>query len=112
MNTLRTNYEGYTISSEIITKNWLVGFIEGDGTFYFSNFSVGFGITQKDKKILEVIASFLQKIPLSLPFYNLFVPDKPNCLIKNNRNSYQLVITNKDVLFQYIYPFFYRNIVL
>ena len=27
INTLRTNYEGYTIS-DMITKNWLIGFIE------------------------------------------------------------------------------------
>jgi hypothetical protein len=108
LNTLRTNYEGYTISSDIITKNWLIGFIEGDGTFHFSYSSVVFGITQKDKKILEAISDFLQNIPLSPPFNNLVVPPqvgKPNCIIKNNTNSYQLVITNKDVLFQYIYPY-------
>lgn len=66
INTLRTNYEGYTISSDMITKNWLIGFIEGDGTFYFSNSSVVFGITQKDNKILEAIADFIQNIPLAL----------------------------------------------
>ena len=27
-NTLRTNFEGYTISKDMITKNWLIGFIE------------------------------------------------------------------------------------
>ena len=48
MNNLRTDYEGYIISSEMINKHWLVGFIEGDGTFYFSHSSVVFGITQKD----------------------------------------------------------------
>ena len=65
INTLRTNYEGYTIYSDMITKNWLIGFIEGDGTFYFSNSSVVFGITQKDNKILEAIADFIQNIPLA-----------------------------------------------
>nr|YP_007374959.1 hypothetical protein PRA_mt0174 [Phlebia radiata]CCE89240.1 hypothetical protein PRA_mt0174 [Phlebia radiata] len=49
----------------MITKNWLIGFIEGDGTFYFSNSSVVFGITQKDNKILEAIADFIQNIPLA-----------------------------------------------
>lgn len=105
LNTLRTKYEGYTISSEMITKNWLIGFIEGDGTFHFSYSNVVFGITQKDLKILEAIADFLQNIPLSPPFDNLVVPGKPNCIIKKNQNSYQLVITNKDILFQYIYPY-------
>ena len=91
----------------MINKNWLVGFIEGDGTFYFSNSSVVFGITQKDKKILEAISYFLQNnVPLSPPYKNLCIPNKPNCIIKDNTNAFQLVITDKDVLFQYIYPFF------
>ena len=50
MNNLRSDYEGYIISSQFINKNWLVGFVEGDGTFYFSHSSVVFEITQKDKK--------------------------------------------------------------
>ena len=67
MNNLRTDYEGYIISSEMINKHWLVGFIEGDGTFYFSNSSVVFGITQKDNKILEAIQTLLRNIPLLPP---------------------------------------------
>lgn len=107
INKSRTNYEGYVLSKEMINKNWLVGFIEGDGTFYFSNSSVVFGITQKDKKILEAIAYFLQhNVPLSPPYTKLCIPNKLNCIIKNNTNAFQLVITDKDVLFQYIYPFF------
>ena len=106
MNNLRSDYEGYIISSQFINKNWLVGFVEGDGTFYFSHSSVVFGITQKDKKILEAIQTFLRNIPLLPPHENLFQPNKPNGVIKNNTNSFQLVITDKDILFQYIYPFF------
>ncbi len=107
MNRSRTNYEGYTLSSSMITENWLVGFVEGDGTFHFSNSSVVFGITQKDKKILEAIADFIQTLPLTPPNkQNLVVPNKPNCIIKNNKIAWQLVVTDKDVLFQYIYPFF------
>ena len=78
----------------------------GDGTFYFSKSSLWFGITQKDKKILEAIQTFLRNIPLLPPHENLFQPNKPNGVIKNNTNSFQLVITDKDILFQYIYPFF------
>ena len=58
INNSRIDYEDYIISNEMVTKNWLAGFIEGDGTFYFSNSSVVFGITQKDQKILEAIAYF------------------------------------------------------
>nr|QKQ12919.1 cytochrome b [Sparassis crispa] len=109
MNNFRTNYEGYILSNDMINKNWLVGFVEGDGSFNFSNSNVVFGITQKDKKILEEISYFLQNVPLSPPFTNLIIPKKPYCIIKNNQIAYQLVITDIDVLFQYIYPFF-RNL--
>jgi hypothetical protein len=106
INSSRFNYEGYVLNKNMISKYWLLGFIEGDGTFYFSNSTVVFGITQKDRQILDVISEYLQNLPL-LPLYDeLFVPKKPNCIIKNNKKAYQLVITDKDVLFQYIFPFF------
>ena len=109
MNDLRTNYDGYTISSDMVSKNWLVGFVEGDGTFYFSNSTAVFGITQKDKQVLEAISCFLKKVKLLPPYKDLVIPKKPNCIIKKNQKAYQLVITDLDVLFQYICPFF-RNL--
>jgi len=38
----------------------------------------------------------------------LFVALQPNCIIsgKNNNTAYQLIISDTDVLFQYIFPFF------
>jgi hypothetical protein len=48
---------------------------------------------------------FLENIPLSPPFEGLVKLNKPNCIIKNNKNAYQLIISNNDVLIQYIYPF-------
>ena len=80
MNNLRTDYEGHIISSEMINKHWLVGFIEGDGTFYFSNSSLVFGIQKKDIKILEAIKTFIRNIPLNPPHENLFQPLKPNVI--------------------------------
>nr|QVG61570.1 hypothetical protein [Rhizoctonia sp.] len=106
MNSLRTNYEGYILTNEMITKNWLVGFVEGDGSFFFTNSSVCFGITQKDRKILEAISYFLQNIPLSPPYSNLVVPNKPKCTISESKTAYRLLISDKDVLFQYVLPFF------
>lgn len=107
MNNNRTNFDNYLINVSMISKYWLLGFVEGDGTFHFSNNSAVFGITEKDKKILEVISIFIENISINiLPQGNLFIPDKPNCIIKDNKGSYQLVITDIDVLFQYIYPFF------
>ena len=65
----------------MVTQNWLIGFIEGDGTFNFINSSVAFGITQKDKQVLEAIATFLQNINISPSYNNLFVPGKPKCIL-------------------------------
>lgn len=112
MNSNRTEFNNYNLKKEMISKYWLVGFVEGDGSFYFSNGNAVFSLTQKDKKILEVIAEYLKNIPLSPPALppckNLFKPSKPHCAIasKNNNSAYQLDIQDKDVLFQYIFPFF------
>lgn len=106
MNNLRTNFNGYKISNNMISKNWLVGFVEGDGSFYFSHSSASFNITQKDKQILEAISIFIKEIELKPTYTNLVIPNKPNCIIKKNNLAYQLVITDVDVLFQYLYPFF------
>jgi LAGLIDADG endonuclease len=106
MNDLRTNYEGYTISRDMVTKNWLLGFVEGEGTFYFSNSTAVFGITQKDKQVLEAISLYLENIKILSPYKDLVIPNKPNCIIIHNKVTYQLVITDLDVLFQYICPFF------
>jgi hypothetical protein len=108
MNNLKTNNEGYIISKDMISLYCLIGFIEGDGTFFFSYSSVIFGITKKDKKVLEIISEYLQDIPISPAYPSLVIPQKPKCILQkhNNKEAYKLVITNKDVLFQYIYPLF------
>jgi LAGLIDADG endonuclease/Cytochrome b/b6/petB len=106
MNNFRTNFDNYLITSDMVSKYWLLGFVEGDGTFHFSNTSAIFGITQKDKQILDIISIFIENINLSPIYDNLIIPRKPNCIIKDNKGSYQLVITDTDILFQYIYPFF------
>jgi hypothetical protein len=106
MNSLRTNYDGYILTNEMVTKNWLVGFTEGDGSFCFSNSSARFQITQKDNKILEAISYFLQNIPLAPPYSDLVVPNKPKCTIGKSVTAYHLLISDKDVLFQYVLPFF------
>nr|YP_010470484.1 LAGLIDADG endonuclease [Inonotus hispidus]UVF37972.1 LAGLIDADG endonuclease [Inonotus hispidus] len=106
MNNLRTNYDDYTLTSDMVNKYWLLGFVEGDGSFHFTNTRAIFSITQKDKQILEAIAIFLQNIEISPIYNNLFIPSKPKCVISKKSKAYTLSITNTDVLFQYIYPFF------
>ena len=106
MNSLRISYEGYILTSDMINKYWLIGFVEGDGSFYINNSKVVFSITQKDKQVLEAIATFLQNIKISPIYSDFFVPSKPKCIISSKSKAYQLLITDTDVLFQYIFPFF------
>ena len=106
MNNLRTSYDAYNLTKDMVNKYWLLGFVEGDGSFYFTNSKAVFSITQKDKKVLEAIATFLQNIKISPIYSDLVVPSKPKCSINGKSKAYQLLITDTDVLFQYIFPFF------
>ena len=108
INSNRTNFDGYNISHSMISKYWLLGFVEGDGSFHFTNNRAIFSITQKDRKVLEAISIFLQNLTRAPIFKGLFLAPQPNCIIggKNNNAAYQLTISDTDVLFQYIFPFF------
>ena len=96
----------------MVNKYWLLGFVEGDGSFYFTNSKAVFSITQKDKKVLEAIATFLQNIKICPIYSDLVVPNKPKCSINKKSKAYQLLITDIDILFQYRFPFFNEFIFL
>lgn len=69
-----------------MTKNWLVGFMEAEGSFYLTNKDSdrivdGFGLTQKlDKVVLEGIAIMLHiKNPVRFKeLHNYFILDTTN----------------------------------
>lgn len=109
INSNRTNYDGYSISYLMISKYWLLGFVEGDGSFHFLNNNRAiFSITQKDRKVLDQISLFIQNINRNPIYKDIYLCNKPNCIIsgKNNNTAYVLTISDTDVLFQYIFPFF------
>jgi Cytochrome C and Quinol oxidase polypeptide I/LAGLIDADG endonuclease len=72
--------------NNVMTKNWLVGFIEAEGSFYLTNKDSnrivhGFGLTQKlDKIVLEGIAIMLHiKNPVRFKeLHNYYILDTTN----------------------------------
>jgi hypothetical protein len=67
MNTLRTNFILPNYHKILITPYWLLGFIEGDGSFSVStskSFPLRFNIVQSiiEKKVLEAIKLFFIRI--------------------------------------------------
>jgi hypothetical protein len=67
-----------------------------------------FSITPKDRQVLDAISLYIQNKHRAPIYKGLFVALQPNCIIsgKNNNTAYQLIISDTDVLFQYIFPFF------
>ena len=67
-----------------------------------------FQLLKKDRQVLEAIYLYIKNLKRAPIFKGLFVALQPNCRItgKNNNTAYQLIISDTDVLFQYIFPFF------
>lgn len=114
MNTKRTNFN-MPENHIVITKSWLLGFIEGDGSFSLERANVEpvFSIksTEKQLALLEKIKEYLEN---NLGF-DLYSMHKLNCssifiisFEKARNNSQPLVtfmIKNVHVLNNYLIPF-------
>ena len=100
--------EPYERNNLIITSNWLLGFVEGEGTFGFKSLVPYFQIAQnaKDEIILSSIKQYLESFK-SLPNSNLS-SIQPNMIkiLNKNTNVLSYVISDLDVLHQIIVPFF------
>ena len=112
MNSLRTNYEGYTLTSDMVNKYWLLGFVEGDGTFCIPNMNPTFAIKQHSKNIhfFYDIAEFLNKLPycpeIGPKYDNLNSNPTPGIYINNKSKAGTLSVSNITQLYNYILPFF------
>lgn len=79
-------FKGANTVKNVMSKSWLIGFIEAEGSFYLttkdSNRIVhGFGLTQKlDKIVLEAIGNILHiKNPVRYKeLYNHYILDTTN----------------------------------
>jgi LAGLIDADG endonuclease len=120
MNKKRTDFSEYIIPKYTdINPYWLVGFVEGDGSFYISRGKAAFSITQKSDIILNIIKDYFvnvigtkqlqlkSKNKLYLPIANIDCTKVNYHKRKKNDKDYNMYsISNQDVLFQYVAPFF------
>jgi hypothetical protein len=91
-----------------ISAQWLLGFLEGEGTFGYKNLVPYFQISQHKRSlcVLKVIEAFIQKLPrLHTETLN---NNKINMITTLNKNTgvYSIYILNIDVLYDFLLPFF------
>jgi len=112
--------EPYKLETNIIIPehnlHWIIGFIEGDGSFYLKNLKPGFSINQKyiSLLVLKAIEDFFMKLPNN---YKLTI-NSPNQFSNKSFNKKTKCIifswSNLDTLHDYLLPFFekYSNVFL
>nr|YP_008964966.1 LAGLIDADG endonuclease [Annulohypoxylon stygium]AHB33525.1 LAGLIDADG endonuclease [Annulohypoxylon stygium] len=100
---IKSQEENFLKNKVIINKWWLLGFIEGEGTFGYKHLVPYFQIAQNQKNlfVLQAIEEYLINT-LKLP--------KGKEVIKYSLNQgtgvYSMVIYTVDINFHYIVPFF------
>nr|YP_010470483.1 LAGLIDADG endonuclease [Inonotus hispidus]UVF37971.1 LAGLIDADG endonuclease [Inonotus hispidus] len=110
MNLQRQIYNYDLIPAIIINPFWLLGFIEGEGTFGFKNLSPYFQIVQhvRSSMVLIAIANYLQLLPKTFTFSQQ--PKIPQVLkTLNPRTTVSVISVVKiDALYDYL-RFFLLN---
>lgn len=104
MNSRRTVFNYSLIPTLLVNPYWLLGFIEGEGTFGFKNLSPYFQIGQhiKSLKILQGIVLYLQSLPKGFTMsINSLPPIVSNSMHSNNTVSV-ISINNIDALYDYL----------
>ncbi len=116
MNTNRINYDRPLNSPIIITKNWLLGFIEGDGSFFIRRDTLtpifAIEVTGVQIPVLVQIKEFLEN-SLGFDQYSLFklknssiIAVTTNKARYNSKSSVSITISNISVLNNYFIPLF------
>jgi len=116
MNTNRIHFER-PINSEInITKSWLLGFIEGDGSFFLRRDNIvptfSIELTGVQFPVMLKIKEFLEN-SLGFDPYSLYKLKNSSIIAittvkarNNAKSSVSLIIKNINVLNNYLIPFF------
>jgi hypothetical protein len=89
-----------------INSCWLVGFIEGDGTFGIKNGSPYFQIAQKDssQSTLNAIKIYIESLPNIHEQTIKLLPPNVTSATNKNTNVISLVVNSIDSLYYYILP--------
>jgi len=94
-----------------INPCWLLGFIEGDGTFGIKNGSPYLQIAQKDssQSTLNAIKAFIESLPNSQDQTIKLLPPKVTSSTNKKTNVISLVINSIDSLYYFILPLLDAN---
>jgi len=104
MNSSRTVFNYSLIPTLKVNPYWLLGFIEGEGSFGFKNLSPYFQIGQHTKSlmVLQGIALYLESLPQGFTFSINSLPLVVNNTTHSNNTVYVISITNIDALYDYL----------
>nr|ATI20244.1 NADH dehydrogenase subunit 5 [Juglanconis oblonga] len=114
MNKGRPDLELYKSKSYKITPYWLLGFVEGEGSFYIKsqNLLPGFRLSQIDYELplLEAIRDFLLELPgdysIRRNYASGVITFDKGKIINSSKFQYYLNITNNSFLVNVLIPFF------
>lgn len=100
MNLGRMNADISMIPSEPINKFWLLGFIEGEGTFGYKNLVPYFQIAQHSRNVhvLVNVASFINKLQSQFTFSHQCPPLKTTHTVNKNTQVISIIYTDIDSL--------------
>lgn len=102
--------------TSIMTKSWLIGFIEAEGSFYLTSKSKdrivhGFGITQKLDYIVLYCIKYILNIKKSFIVYkhNKYSPSKGGGIFISKGNKYYILDTTNSKSIENIIKYFITN---
>lgn len=107
MNSGRNFYDYSLIPSLQIKPYWLLGFVEGEGTFGFKNLVPYFQIGQhaRNLNVLENIVTYIKSLNKSFDFSNFNTKIELSKTLNKNTNVYVIALSNIDALHDYLVPF-------
>ena len=111
MNSNRLQFNINDLPKRSLTPSRLLGFVEGDGTFYITNMHPAFAIKQHTKNIhfLYEIAEFLNKLPYRPeigPVLDKLNTNPTPGVSRESTDLSNLSVTNALQLYNYLLPFF------